>query len=143
MHATTEESEDETGGLSTQARRALRARAHGLKPVVWIAQAGATPAVLREIDRALTAHELVKLHAAVDGRDAREALLASICTELGAQPVQVIGKMLVAFRPRPVAIEDGPERARHKTDGRTSRAAPSSRRPQRPPRKALPRKPAR
>ncbi len=90
-----------SNGLTSQTRRALRARAHALKPVVWIAQDGASGAVLKEIDRAPGAHELVKIHAAVDGRDQREQLLAGICTELAAQPVQVIGKMLIAYRPRP------------------------------------------
>jgi len=81
--------------------RELRARAHALKPVVWISENGATPPVLREIDRALNSHELIKIHAAVDGRSAREALLDDVCANLGAQPVQVIGKMLVAYRPNP------------------------------------------
>ncbi len=83
--------------------RELRARAHALKPVVWISENGATPPVLREIDRALNSHELIKIHAAVDGRAAREALLDDLCANLGAQPVQVIGKMLVAYRPNPKA----------------------------------------
>jgi RNA-binding protein len=88
--------------------RDLRARAHSLKPVVWVAEGGATAGVLREIDRALNAHELIKIRAALEGRTARDEMLASICAELGAQPVQVIGKMLVAFRPRPAAPEPEP-----------------------------------
>ncbi len=44
--------------LSTDERRALRARAHPLKPVVMIAQNGLTDAVLKEIELALTSHEL-------------------------------------------------------------------------------------
>jgi len=87
--------------LDAPTLHALRARAHGLKPVVWIAAAGASPAVLREADRALTVHELIKMHAALEGRAERTELLASICRALGAAPVQVIGKMLVAYRPRP------------------------------------------
>jgi putative YhbY family RNA-binding protein len=87
-------------------RRALRARAHGLKPVVWIAGSGITPGAMSEIERALTAHELIKIHAAGGNREARAALLTSICTELQAQPVQVIGKMLVAFRARPDPVPE-------------------------------------
>jgi RNA-binding protein len=89
------------GVLSGKERTALRARAHSLKPVVWVADSGITPGAMHEIDRALNAHELIKVHAAVSGREARTALLADICTALGAQPVQVIGKMLVVFRHRP------------------------------------------
>jgi len=125
--------ETATADLSSRDRRALRAQAHALKPVVWIAQSGATPGVLQEIDRALTAHELVKMHAAVDGRATREAMLTTICAQLGAQPVQVIGKMLVAFRARPVAANDPPARA-PKSESR-ARAARST-----PPRGSSPRK---
>ena len=48
-----------TGGmnpLTSTARRALRAKAHALNPVVAIGQHGLTPAVLHEIDVALLAH---------------------------------------------------------------------------------------
>ncbi|MBM3374252.1 MAG: YhbY family RNA-binding protein, partial [Betaproteobacteria bacterium] len=44
--------------LTPAERRALKARAHHLQPVVIIGDAGLTPAVLGEIDRALTSHEL-------------------------------------------------------------------------------------
>jgi putative YhbY family RNA-binding protein len=91
--------------LDTKNRRALRARAHSLRPVVWISAAGATPPVLREIDRALTAHELIKIHAAVAGRVARESLNALICEELCAKPVQIIGNMLIVYRKRPEHVE--------------------------------------
>jgi len=87
--------------LPGKALRELRARAHALKPVVWIADNGATETVLREIDRSLRSHELIKIHAAVDGRSEREALIEAICAATGAHAVQIIGKMLVVFRPNP------------------------------------------
>lgn len=124
--------------LSALDRRTLRARAHVLKPVVWIAQAGASAGVLQEIDRALTAHELVKMHAAVDGRAVREEMLATICAQLGAQPVQVIGKMLVAFRPRPPAANDARE-GRSKSARRSAGPKPAS--PPRPAPRAKRKKP--
>ena len=65
--------------LSGKTLRELRARAHSLKPVVWISGNGATETVLREIDRSLRSHELIKVHAAVDGRSDREALSEAIC----------------------------------------------------------------
>jgi RNA-binding protein len=107
--------------LTGKDRRALRGRAHALKPVVWIAGSGLTPGSLREIDRALSSHELIKIHAEIDARAARAALLAHICSELHAQPVQVIGKMLVAFRAKPVLSSvEGPD------PGADSAATPAS-----------------
>lgn len=85
--------------LTPSQRRFLRARAHGLDPVVLIGDAGLSDAVLREIDLSLRAHELIKIRAAGEDRDGREALLQAICERLGAAPVQHIGKILVVYRP--------------------------------------------
>jgi|SRR5262245_6535529 len=87
--------------LSSAERRALRARAHGLHPVVMIGEAGLTPAVLKEVDMALKSHELIKIRVLGDDRDLRASMIGEICAALGAAPVQQIGKMLVVFRPRP------------------------------------------
>jgi putative YhbY family RNA-binding protein len=87
--------------LSADECRALRARAHGLKPVVSISESGLTEAVLKEIDVSLNAHELVKVRVYGDDRAQREAWLAEICTSLAAAPVQHIGKLLVIWRPQP------------------------------------------
>jgi RNA-binding protein len=82
-------------------RRALRARAHHLHAVVTVGQHGLTPAVLREIDVNLRAHELIKVRVFSSERDQREVMLARICTGLDAAPVQHIGKLLVLWRPAP------------------------------------------
>jgi RNA-binding protein len=113
--------------LSPPARRALRARAQRLHPVVSVGQNGLTPAVLHEIDVNLKAHELIKVRVFDDDRDARETLLARICAALAAAPVQHIGKLLVVWRPKPAdAVE-------------AAKSTPQVRRPRTP----LPRSPAR
>jgi putative YhbY family RNA-binding protein len=111
--------------VSAQSLRALRARAHTLKPVVRIGQPGVTEGVRRELDRALTAHELVKIHAAIDDREERARLLHALCEALDAVAVQAIGKVLVAFRPKPQAEpkrEVAPAAARARPKKRASRA---------------------
>ncbi len=87
--------------LSPAERRALKARAHALEPTVMIGNGGLTPAVASEIDRNLTAHELIKVRVMGDDRIAREDILKRVCDELGAAPVQHIGKVLVVYRPNP------------------------------------------
>lgn len=62
---------------------------------------GLGAAVKKEIDAALNAHGLIKVRAAVDDRALREAMLQSLAEELGAAPVQHIGKLLVLWRPLP------------------------------------------
>ena len=94
--------------LASAERRALRARAHALHPIVMIGGAGLTAAVLKEIDLALKSHELIKIRVLGDDRDNREDALQKICEALDAAPVQVIGKILVVFRPRPKETEAPP-----------------------------------
>jgi RNA-binding protein len=84
--------------LSPSERKSLKARAHPLEPVVTIGGKGVTGAVLAEIERALQAHELIKIRAAALEREERERALEAICEKTGAQAVQHIGKVLVVFR---------------------------------------------
>jgi len=92
--------------LNATDRKALRARAHHLEPVVMIGEAGLTRAVLDETDRALRAHELIKVRVLGDDREQRQATSTEICSALGCTAVQSIGKLLVLYRPKP--IEDAP-----------------------------------
>jgi RNA-binding protein len=85
--------------LTTTERRARRADAHHLNPVVMVGGDGLTPAVVREVDQALAAHGLIKVRVFSDVRDDREAMLAALCDQLGAAAVQHIGKLLVLWRP--------------------------------------------
>jgi putative YhbY family RNA-binding protein len=110
--------------LTRDERLALRARAHALRPVVLLGAAGLTDAVLKETDRALAAHELIKVRVPGDERDEREAIAVRIAGQLGAARVQIIGKVLVLYRPRPQE-EDAAALAH-------SRARRSARRPPRP-----------
>lgn len=87
--------------LSPAERRAHRAAAHHLDPLVRIGGDGLTDAVMRETDVALKAHGLVKVRAFVDDREAREGMLTQLADRLGAAPVQHVGKLLVLFRPIP------------------------------------------
>ena len=47
--------------LSNVEKKALRTKAHSLKPSVMIGQNGLTDTVLAEIDNALNAHDLIKI----------------------------------------------------------------------------------
>lgn len=87
--------------LSPTERKALKALAHSLAPVVWMGHDGLTAAVVREIDRALSAHELIKVRAPTDDRAQRSAWFEEVCDKLGAAPVQHIGKILILWRLSP------------------------------------------
>lgn len=87
--------------LNPTETRALRARAHHLKPVVSISQNGLSESVLKEIERSLKAHELIKVKLYGIERNEREAALESICRQLDCAAVQHIGNILVLWRPKP------------------------------------------
>jgi putative YhbY family RNA-binding protein len=87
--------------LTPRERQKLKARAHALEPVVQVGQAGITAKLLAEIDRALTAHELIKVKVSGPDREAREALCDDIVSRAEAGEVQRVGKVLVLWRPRP------------------------------------------
>lgn len=113
--------------LTSSERRALRARAHALHPVVFIGDKGLSEAVIHEIATNLDAHELIKVRAAESDRDTREALLSRICETLEAAPVQHIGKILVIYRPAPEPASSGskpsvPKRKPSRKTRRTKRA---------------------
>lgn len=84
--------------LTASEKKALKARAHRLEPVVQIGAKGLTEEVIAEIERALKAHQLIKVRAAGLERDDRELALSEICARTGAEAVQSIGKVFVIFR---------------------------------------------
>ncbi|MRW88386.1 ribosome assembly RNA-binding protein YhbY [Duganella sp. FT80W] len=86
--------------LTPVERSALRAEAHGLKPIVLIGEAGLTANVLKEIALGLDSHGLIKVRVFGDDREARIAMYETICDQLKAAPVQHIGKLLVLYRPK-------------------------------------------
>ena len=96
--------------LSVAQRLELKSRAHSLNPIVIIGNAGLTPAVLDEIERSLKSHDLLKIRVMNDDREAREAMLLEICTQLKAGSVQHIGKILVIYRPLAIPIAKAPKR---------------------------------
>jgi len=87
--------------LTAAERKALKGRAHKLEPVVHIGAKGLTHEVVAEIDRALTAHELVKVRAASMERAERNAALQDILARTHAQPIQQVGKIFVIYRKNP------------------------------------------
>lgn len=87
--------------VSPRERASLKARAHSLEPVVQIGHSGVTDQLVKEVDRALRAHELIKVRVIAADRDEREEICDDIATRTGAAAVQRVGKVLVLWRPNP------------------------------------------
>jgi len=85
--------------LSNLEKKALRAKAHSLKPSVIIGQHGLTEAVLAEIDVALNAHELIKVRIRGADKIKRTGLCEQMEKQLNAEVVDQIGFIAVLHRP--------------------------------------------
>ena len=85
--------------LSNLEKKALRAKAHSLKPSVIIGQHGLTEAVLAEIDVALNAHELIKVRIRGADKIKRTGLCEQMEKQLNAEVVDQIGFIAVLNRP--------------------------------------------
>ena len=77
----------------------LKALAHQLNPVVMSGNNGLTEGVLAETEVALTHHELIKVKIAGEDREMKTLIADAIVRETGAYNVQIIGKILVLYRP--------------------------------------------
>jgi RNA-binding protein len=85
--------------LTGRQRKALRGQAHGLEPVVHVGSAGVSEAVLRVVDEALLAHELIKvrLHEPASKHEDAQALADGT----GAALCGLIGHVVILYRPHP------------------------------------------
>jgi RNA-binding protein len=72
-----------------------------MEPVVNVGKTGVTDAVIAEVERALTAHELIKVRAASQDREGRAEILTAILARTDATAVQTVGKVMVLWRPNP------------------------------------------
>ena len=73
--------------------------AHDLKPFVMIGQHGLSESVLAELESTLLKHELIKIKLRVSDREEKQQIVDKILKISKAELVQVIGGVLVIFRP--------------------------------------------
>ncbi|WP_319562098.1 YhbY family RNA-binding protein [Marispirochaeta sp.] len=93
--------------LNSAARKFLSARASHKKPVVMLGKEGATPQLIKALNEALTAHELVKLRF-VDYKEDRRTIAAELTDAVEARLVRIIGNVAIYFRPH-----EEPEKRRY------------------------------
>lgn len=87
--------------LTARERSRLKAKAHSLEPNVSVGHAGATKAVIAEVERALAKHELIKVKVQIDDRDERKQTGEDLAAATGAAVVHRVGKIAILFRPKP------------------------------------------
>ena len=84
--------------MTSKQRAKLRSMANTMEPILFVGKDGVTDGTVKEAYDALEARELIKCVVQQNCElTAREAL-DELCTRLGAEPVQCIGRRFVMYR---------------------------------------------
>ena len=97
--------------LTNNQKKYLRSLAHDLKPFVMIGQHGLSDSVIAEIESTMLKHELIKIKLRVSDRDEKQGIINKIIKFSEAELVQVIGGVIVIYRP----FEDNPDIILHRS----------------------------
>ena len=85
--------------LTNNQKKHLRSLAHDLRPIVMVGQQGLSDAVLAELESTMTKHELLKIKVRANDRDEKQQIVEKILNFTKAELVQVIGSVLIIYRP--------------------------------------------
>ena len=85
--------------LASYQRKALRGLANPLRPIVHVGEAGVSDQVLRALDEALLAHELVKVRLLAP--EDKKATAQAIADKSGAALCGLVGHTVILYRPNP------------------------------------------
>ena len=114
-------------------RKALRAAGHHLSPVVQVGQAGVTPAVVRQVEEALLAHELIKVKVGTETPEDRFGTVDLLRDATGAHVAQILGRTMLLYKRHPdePRWEPKPASERSRAEPAPARPARASRSPRR------------
>lgn len=84
--------------LTSKQRKRLRGIAHELEPVVHVGKGGLTPEVVRQVDRALADHELIKVRLLAE-RAERAAWVDALCERARCGSAGAVGRIAILYRP--------------------------------------------
>ena len=84
--------------LTPKQKSLLKVQAHHIDPVVQIGKNGITDELIAHIEKALTDHELIKIKF-LAMKDEKESLTTAISEKTGAELVEIIGNIIVLYRP--------------------------------------------
>lgn len=87
--------------LTSKQRAFLRSKANTMSPITQIGKEGVSRQLISQIDGALRAHELIKLHVLENSGLQTRAACDELCTAVHAEGVQCIGRKIVIYRKNP------------------------------------------
>ncbi|MBN2983253.1 MULTISPECIES: ribosome assembly RNA-binding protein YhbY [Cohnella] len=84
--------------LTGKQKRYLRSEAHHLQPIFQVGKGGVNDHLIRHIEEALEARELIKVNILNNNDDDRHEVADELAERSGAELVQVIGKTIVLYK---------------------------------------------
>jgi RNA-binding protein len=87
--------------FSESQKKYLRGLGHDLKPLILVGDAGLSEGLLAEFETTLAHHELIKVRIKAGDRATRNAMIAELCSQSGAELIQSIGNIALLFRSNP------------------------------------------
>ena len=87
--------------LRGKQKRFLRSEAHHYQPIFQVGKGGVNDAMITQIGEALEKRELIKVSLLQNTDEVAEDVAAELEAALGCQVVQIIGRVLVVFKPSP------------------------------------------
>lgn len=85
--------------LTSKQRAALRAMSNGVEAILQIGKSGVGDQLVKQVDDALEARELVKLSVLETAPDPAREAAQELAQRTRSEVVQVIGRKIVLFRP--------------------------------------------
>lgn len=84
--------------ITTKQRAFLRGLGNALEPVMQIGKDGLTENSIETVENLLQARELVKIKVLPNAPVTPKEMMAEICDKTAAEPVQVIGSILIVYK---------------------------------------------
>lgn len=84
--------------ITSKQRAYLRSLGNTIKPILQIGKDGINDNLIKQIDDALEAREIIKLTVLKNSLQTPRELCEKICELVGAEPVQVIGNRFIIYR---------------------------------------------
>ncbi len=116
----TNEAKESIPSLTNEEKKALRGFAHQLEPIVYVGKEGFSPALLNSLEAAFKVHELIKVKIGQNCPVERNEAGAELAARSGAVLVQLIGRIVLLYRPQPPKpeVKKRPARVRTKQQAR-------------------------
>src|SRR5664279_2827100 len=86
---------------SGKLRQSLRGHGHGLSAIVQVGKVGVTPGLVRQLEQALSDHELIKIKVAADSPAGRFGVADQLGEIPGVKVVQIVGGAILLYKRHP------------------------------------------